>query len=155
EEARAEIRKLGLRVENDRIEAQDVTRDYVDREARLRSLHAQEEQYLAILKHATTVKDTLEVVSNLDQVRSEIEQQKAEFDALSKQVETVELTVGFTAEVDTQVFGLHWRPLYHLKVAARDGLNSVGDYVATLTSFFFYLPTILLWLATILVGGAI
>src|SRR5262249_49284705 len=94
-------------------------------------------------------------VSNLDQVRSEIEQQQAEFDALSKQVETVELTVGFTAEVDTQVFGLHWRPLYHLKVAARDGLNSVGDYVATLTSFFFYLPTILLWLATILVGGAI
>src|SRR5262249_42510137 len=55
EEIRAEIRKLGLRVESDRLEVQDVTKDYVDREARLRNLRAQEQQYLAILKRATTV----------------------------------------------------------------------------------------------------
>jgi len=155
EEARNEIRKLGLRVENDRLEAQDVTRDYVDREARLHSLRAQEQQYLAILKRATTVKDTLEVVSNLDQVRGQIEQQQAEFEALSKQVETVALTVSLSAEVDTQVFGLHWRPLYRLKMAARDGLDGLGNYAATLTAFAFYLPVILLWLGTLLVGSAI
>ena len=55
EEARSEIRKLGLRVEADRLEAQDVTKDYADREARLRNLRAQEAQYLGILKQADSI----------------------------------------------------------------------------------------------------
>ena len=89
---RAEIRQLGLRVENERLDAQDVTKQYVDQEARLRNLRAGEAQYLSILKHASTVSDTLEV-AKLNEVRGEIEQQQAEFDALSKQVETVAITV--------------------------------------------------------------
>jgi len=39
-------------------------------------------------------------------VRGEIDQQQAEFDALSKQVETVAITVSLRAEADAQVFGL-------------------------------------------------
>jgi hypothetical protein len=31
----------------------------------------------------------------------------------------------------------------------------LGDYTATMISFLFYLPTVLLWLITILVGAAI
>jgi hypothetical protein len=155
EEARSEIRKLGLRVEADRLEAQDVTKDYVDREARLHTLRAQEAQYLTILKQAKTVKDTLQVSDKLNEVRGEIEQQQAEFEALSKHVEMAALSVSLRAETDVQAFGLHWRPLYQLKLAAREGLQSLGDYVTTMTSFVFYLPAILLWLATILVGAAI
>ena len=154
EEVRTEIRKLGLRVDSDQLEAHDVTRDYVDREARLRNLRAQEQQYLAIMKRATTVKDTLEVSEKLNEVRGAIEQQQAEFNALSKQVETVAITVSLNAEADAQVFGLHWRPLLRLKIAARDGLDGVADYLATMTSLVFYLPSILLWLGTILIGAA-
>jgi len=40
----AEIRKLGLRVESEQMEAEDVTRQYIDQQARLRNLHAQEAQ---------------------------------------------------------------------------------------------------------------
>ena len=82
-------------------------------------------------------------------------QRQAEFDALSKQVETVAITVSLQAEADTQVFGLHWQPLYRLKVAARDGLDGVADYLSTMTAFALYLPSILLWLATILAGAAV
>jgi hypothetical protein len=155
EEVRGEIRKFGLRVESDRMEAQDVTKDYVDKEARLRNLRAQEEQYLGILKRAATVKDTLEVSDKLNGVRGEIEQQQGEFDALSKQVETVAITVSLRPEAEAQVFGLHWRPLYQLKLAARQGLDSVGEYAASMASFLFYLPTVLLWLGTILIGAAL
>ena len=155
EEVRAEIRKLGLRVDSERIEAQDVTRQYVDQAARLRNLRAQETQYLSILKQAYTVTDTLEVSEKLNEVRGEIDQQQAEFDALSKQVETVAITVSLRAEADAQVFGLHWRPLYQLKLAAREGLDGIADYTVAMTSFLFYLPAILLWLATILIGAAI
>jgi predicted membrane protein len=31
----------------------------------------------------------------------------------------------------------------------------VGDYAASMSSFIFYLPTVLLWLATILIGAAL
>ena len=155
EEARAEIRKLGVRVESERMEAQDVTRQYVDLDARLRNLRVEEAQYLSIMKRANTVKDTLEVSEKLSNVRGQIEQQQAEFQALSKQVETVEINVSLHTEAQAQVFGLHWRPLYQLKFAMREGLNSLGNYVAAMASFAFLLPTILLWLMTILLGAAV
>jgi hypothetical protein len=85
DEVRTEIRKLALRVESEKIEAQDVTRQYVDQAANLRNLRAEESQYLAILKQAKTVKDTLDVSEKLSEVRGQIDQQQAEFTALSKQ----------------------------------------------------------------------
>jgi hypothetical protein len=153
-EVRAQIHQLGVRVQSENIQAEDVTKQYVDQAARLRNLRAQEVQYLGILKSSRTVKDTLEVTEKLDGVRGEIEQQQAEFAALSKQVETVAFSISLRAEADAQVFGLNWRPLYQLKLSARQGLESVGDYAASMISFFFYLPSILLWLTTILVGAA-
>jgi hypothetical protein len=58
------------------------------------------------------------------------------------------------AEVDTQVFGLNWRPLVQLKIGARAGLQGLVDYVESITYLLFYLPTILIWLITILLGAA-
>ncbi len=155
EEVRAEIRKLGLRIESEKVEAQDVTRQYVDQEASLRNLRAEETQYLAILKQAKTVKDTLEVSEKLSDVRGQIEQQQAEFEALSKQIETVAITVTMRAEAEAQVFGLNWRPLYQMKIAFRDGLDGVADYASSMTAILFYLPAVVLWLGTILVGVAL
>jgi len=154
DEVRAQIRKLGLRVENESIEAQ-VTKQYVDHEARLRNLRAEEQQYLGILRKAANVKDTLEVSDKLNEIRGAIEERQAEFEALSKQVETVAINITLRAEADAQVFGLNWRPLYQLKIAAREGLDGLADYAASMTAFVFYLPTALLWLFTILGGAAI
>ena len=50
DEVRAQIRKLSLRVDSESIDAQDVTKQYVDQEARLRNLRSQEQQYLGILR---------------------------------------------------------------------------------------------------------
>jgi hypothetical protein len=142
-------------VDSERLDAQDVTKQYVDQDARLHNLKAEEEQYLAILKRASTVTDTLAVSEKLGEVRGEIEQQQAEFNALSRQVETVAITVSLTAPANTQVFGLHWRPLYQLKIAARDGLNGLGDYATAMVSVLFYFPAILLWMGTFLAGLAV
>jgi hypothetical protein len=155
-EVGAEIRKLGLRVESEQMEAEDMTRQYVDQQAHLRNLRAQEAQYLTILKQARTVKDTLDVSEKLNGVRGEIEKQQAEFEALSKQVETVAITVSLHSEAEANVvWGLHWRPLYELKLAVMQGLEGLADYATAMFSFVFYLPAILLWLATILVGAAL
>jgi hypothetical protein len=154
-EVGAEIRKLSLRLEGEQMEAEDVTRQYVDQQARLRNLHAQEAQYLVILKLAKTVKDTLEVSEKLNGVRGEVEQQQAEFEALSKQVEPVAVTVSLHSEAEANLFGLNWRPLYELKLAAMQGLEGLADYATAMFSLVFYLPAILLWLATILAGAAL
>lgn len=154
ESVRDQIRQLGLRVESERILAQDVTRQYTDQEANLRNLRAEEQQYLLILKQARTVKDTLEVSEKLSQIRGQIEQQQAEFNALSKQTETVAITTYLRAEAEARVFGLNWRPLYHVKAAFRDGLDGLASYFSAMTAFAFFLPTILLWAATVALSGA-
>jgi hypothetical protein len=155
EEARAEIRKLGLRVQSERIEAKDVTRQYVDEEANLRNLRAEEGQYLAILKQARTVKDTLDVSEKLGEVRGQIEQQQAEFGALSKQIETAAISISLESEAEARVFGMSWRPLYQVKVSLREGLDGLANYASTMTAAVFLLPTVLLWLATIIVVCAV
>jgi hypothetical protein len=150
DEVRTAIIKLAARIESEKSDATDVTKDYVDREARLRNLRASENQYLAIMRRAASVKDTLEVDNKLGEVRGQIEQQQAEFAALARQVETVLIAVTLHAEADAQVFGIHWRPLYQVKLGARDGLESLADYVSSMTAVLFRLPAVLLWLATII-----
>ena len=152
EEARAAIRKLGARIESEKVEAQDVTRQYVDDEAELRNLRSAETQYLTILKQARTVKDTLAVTDKLSEVRGQIEQQQAELNTLSKQVETVAIAVSLQSEAEAQVLGLQWRPLYQIKLALRDGLDGLGDYATTMMGIIFYVPALLLWLATFVTG---
>ena len=149
------IRKMGSRVDSERIEAEDVTRQYTDQEANLRNLKAEEQQYLMILKQAKTVKDTLDVSEKLSEVSGHIEQQQADFKALSKQVETVAIDISLRAEADARVLGLNWRPLYQMKLALRDGLDGVGNYFSAMTAFVFFLPTVALWLGTIILFGAI
>jgi len=154
EEARSEIRKLGLRVQSERIQAQDVTKQYVDEDANLRNLRAEEAQYLAILKQAHTVKDTLDVSEKLGDVRGQIEQQQAEFEALTKQIETAAISISLESEAEARVFGMNWRPLYQVKLAVREGLDGMASYASAMTSAIFLLPTVLLWLATIIVVSA-
>ena len=110
---------------------------------------------MTILQQAKTVKDTLNVSERLNAVRGEIEQQQAEFETLSRQVETVAITVSLHSEAEANVFGLHWRPSYELKLAMMQGLEGLADYATAMFSFVFYLPAILLWLATILVAAAL
>ena len=150
EQAQGEIRKLGLRVEAERVDAQDVTRQYVDQDARIRNLRAEEAGFLLILKQATTVKDMLAVSERLSEVRGQIEQQQAEFNALSRQIEMVSIAISLRTEPEPQVLGLNWRPGYQLKLALHDGLESVATYATTMTAILFYLPATLLWAGTIL-----
>jgi hypothetical protein len=155
EDARAEIRKLGLRVESEKIDAQDVSRQFVDQDANLRNLRAEETGYLAIMKQATTVKDMLAVAERLSEVRGQIEQQQAEFNALSRQIDTVALTISLRTEAEAQVFGLNWRPGYQLELALRDGLESLATYATAMTTILSCLPAVLLWAGTIAVGALI
>lgn len=76
------------------ITAEDVTRRYVDLEARIRSKRTAEETYLRLLKQARSVADVLKVEEQLAQIREEREVQEAELRQLKNEVSlsTVNLT---------------------------------------------------------------
>jgi Domain of unknown function (DUF4349) len=155
QEAEKRVNGLAVRIENETTTVTDSTRDYVDREARLRNLHAEEAQYLTIMKSASHVKDMLAVTEKLSDVRGEIEQEQAEFETLSRQVETASLKIALRTEVDTQVLGIEWRPLYQLKLAVRDGLDSVASYAITMLGLIFQLPAVALWFGTVIFLGVV
>jgi len=68
-----QIRGVGSRVIQERVTGQDVSEEYLDLEARIRSKKALEAQFLEIMKQARKVSDALEVQSQLADVRTEIE----------------------------------------------------------------------------------
>ncbi|PIQ91831.1 MAG: hypothetical protein COV69_04595 [Parcubacteria group bacterium CG11_big_fil_rev_8_21_14_0_20_39_14] len=149
DEAIAEIKKLAVKVENETTSAQDVTEKFVDLEAQLKSAQAQETQYLEILKRAVTVEEVLKVQQKLGETRSTIEKIQGQIQFLSRQVEMSTISVSLTSEADITVFGIRWRPLFVLKQSFRNMLKGLSGYIDAMIVFIFFLPRLILWLATI------
>ncbi|HEX5040980.1 MAG TPA: DUF4349 domain-containing protein [Candidatus Limnocylindria bacterium] len=72
---------------------QDVTREIVDLEARVRNLQASEASYREFLERAEKIDDVLAVQSRLDEVRGQIEQLQAQLQTVSGQADLSTLTV--------------------------------------------------------------
>ena len=155
EEVRKSLRALALTVGSEESIADDVTRQYVDSSATLRSYRAEEAQYLTILKRANTVKDVLEVTEKLNGVRREMEKTEAEYRSLSQQVQMCLFSIYMHREVRFSVFSIEWRPWNEIRFATRSGLESLAAYVNAIITFAFHLPSILLWVFTVLAGAAV
>lgn len=83
----------GFTVRNKNVSAENITDAYVDNEARLRNLRAQEEQVLTILKKANTVEDVLKVQTELYKIRGEAEALEARKKSWDKQVDYATITI--------------------------------------------------------------
>lgn len=68
-----EIRSTADKVIAETVKGEDVTEEFIDVEARLKAQKALEQQYLEIMKRASSVEDALYVQSELAEVRGEIE----------------------------------------------------------------------------------
>jgi cell division protein FtsL len=153
EDAKVEIHKLAGRIETEKTDTTDVTKQYVDLEAGLHNLRAEEAQYFQIMKSAKKVPDMLQVTEKLSEVRGEIERQQAELATLSKQVDTVALNISLRTEQLATPTQIHWQPISDVKLAINDALDNLSSYVSAMISFAVELPVILLWLATIVTGA--
>lgn len=72
-ETLTEIKAGPGRILSETIKGEDVTEEFIDIDARLRAKKALEQQFMEIMKRASTVDDALSVQSQLSDVRSEIE----------------------------------------------------------------------------------
>ncbi len=68
-----EIRKTSSRTIVETVKGEDVTEEFIDIDARLKTQKALEEQFLEIMKRANTVEDALDVQKQITEVRGEIE----------------------------------------------------------------------------------
>jgi hypothetical protein len=90
--AMADLTGLGT-VQSRSVSGQDVTNQYVDLNARLRTWEAQEAVLLRLMKRATSVEATLRVQSNLQDVQFRIEQIKGQLRVLENQTELATIDV--------------------------------------------------------------
>ncbi|MEE8402802.1 MAG: DUF4349 domain-containing protein [Candidatus Hydrothermarchaeaceae archaeon] len=100
-----EIKKLG-KVKSTSSSGQDMTEEYIDLDARLRTLEKQEGRLLEILENASTVEDLLKVEEHLGRVRGEIERITGRLRYLDNMVDLSTITVDmFEPEPITHSWG--------------------------------------------------
>jgi Flp pilus assembly protein TadB len=120
--ALSEIRGTASRVVQEKVTGQDVTEEFIDLEAGLRTKKALEAQFLEILKQAKTVDDALSVQTQIAEVRGEIEKLEGRRKFLENQTSLSTVTISIrTPEVfaagSTGFFSEVWR-------AVSDGVNA-------------------------------
>lgn len=145
EAVREQLRELAKRVRTDASTATDVSKQYIDTDARLRNYRAEEMQFLDILKHARTVADTLAATKELSEVRENIEETDAELQHLKDQIDLSAIEVSVSSE-ERASYAVHWSMGESIKSAwqsCRQGLADFGDFLLWLLLF---LPVMILWL---------
>jgi len=133
-----QIRALGS-VRSQTVNAEDVTEEYVDLQARLDALEHQHEQYSRIMEKAETVEDILRVQVEIERVQVEIERITGRMRYLDSRIDLATITVSLRepTPVGSDV-GHDFAAVFN---AAIEGFLFTIDAVIIL--FFTLLPLIL------------
>ena len=103
DEVRALVREQGSEVVFEDVGGRDVTAEFTDVDARLRTAEAAERQLLEILATARTVQDTLDVQRELLEVRSRIEVLQGQLNVLTNQTDLATITVRLHPAPDLRI----------------------------------------------------
>lgn len=144
-EAIEEIRGVGGCILHEKISGQDVTEEYIDLEARIRTKRALEAQFLEIMKQARKVSDALEVQTQLADVRAEIERLEGRRRFLENQsaLSTINITLSTPAPVvaaTTRGF------FYDLKAAFGDGVDTGTEIILGIIRFVIVMIPVTLFI---------
>jgi hypothetical protein len=150
----ADVRKLG-RVEEETRSNEEVSDQYVDLQARLKSARATEQRLIELLGTRTgKLQDVLEAERELARVRGEIESMQGQSTILLHRVNYATVQVDLSEEY-RQVLGSG--PVStgsKLRNALVEGFRNLQDGAVGLLVFLFAVgPSLLFWLAILLVPG--
>jgi len=125
DEAVAAIRGLAIRVNQEHQQVDDVTDQYIDLDARMRTLEATETELRALLaesrQRARKVSEIMEIYEELIEVRSQIEQIRTQLNSFDKlaALSTINLELVPTEAAKPVVDSDEWRPGDTLRGSAR------------------------------------
>jgi hypothetical protein len=139
-----QIRNAGSRVVQEKVTGQDVTEEFIDLEARIKTQKALELQFLEIMKQAHTVEDALEVQRQIADVRTEIEKLEGRKRFLENQASLSTITVNLLSPsaivVNTSGFGRS------IREALADGVDVAITIVLFLIRFVIVMVPIVVLL---------
>lgn len=144
-----EIKKLATKVERENVDAEDVTTQLVDLEARLRNLRATETQYLELMKRSGSISDIGNVVQYLSQTRGQIEQLESQIKHMSNQVAMSSIQISLESVSEGQIGGIVWRPFATAKRAFSNLLADLAAFADWLIAFLISLPIWILRLTVV------
>src|SRR5262245_11540063 len=138
-----EIRAVGGRILHEKSSGQDVTEEYIDLEARIRTKKALEAQFLEIMKQAHRISDAMEVQTQLAEVRTEIERLEGRRRFLENQ--SALSTINITLHTPIQVVAAATRGFfYDLKAAFGNGVDmGSGIFLGVIQFVIVMIPVML------------
>lgn len=138
-----ELRKTANRVIVETVKGQDVTEEFIDIEAQLKTKKALEEQFLEIMKRSNSVEDALNVQRELANVRGEIEKIEGRKRFLENQasLSTIKIKLQSPTAFSTNSSGF----FYELKESIGNGFDAALSFILGLvTVVIALLPFLLL-----------
>lgn len=142
EETFAELKKVATLVVSEGTSGADVTNQYIDLAARLKSLQAEEQAYQNLLGQAQKVSDILEITQQLSTVRGEIESLQGQLRSLASQTDLASISVSVTE--DPRIAGdQSFRPLAEFRAAVSLLLQELGRMGTNLITFLIVAAPIL------------
>ncbi|MFM9840774.1 MAG: DUF4349 domain-containing protein [Cyclobacteriaceae bacterium] len=135
------VLKLATKVESKNITTEDVTEQFIDTEARLKTKKELEIRFREILKHAKTVEEILSIESQLSNVRTEIESAEGKLNYLKSQIAMSTLTITYYELIATD-FGFASKFVHSL----REGWDNLLAFLIGLVS---------IWPFVLAIGGGV
>ena len=137
----SELGSVDGKIVNKKINIEDITADYLDVEARLKSKKELEARYIQLLAKATKVTDMLEIEKQLNDQRTEIESVEGRFKFMQHEVANnlLHITVTETKTVTSGFFGKV------LKALSNGWSFFVGFLIVLLTLWPFILFGCTIW----------
>jgi hypothetical protein len=140
-----EIRAVGERILHEKSSGQDVTEEYIDLEARIRTKRALEAQFLEIMKQARKISDAMEVQTQLAEVRTEIERLEGRRRFLENQ--SALSTINITLHTPTPIVAAATRGFfYDLKAALGDGMDTGAEIFLGIIRFVIVMIPVTLFI---------
>jgi hypothetical protein len=146
ESAVTELKQLG-RVDQETQSGEEVTKEFIDRAARLKNARATEQRLLDVLReHTGKVKDILDAEQEIARVRGEIEQMEADQRALQTRVDFATVQLSVQEEYKASLQGAPPSTSTRLRNAAIQGYKTVVESVIGFGVWALQsLPALVLW----------
>jgi hypothetical protein len=140
-----EIKKLASNTPQENVSGQDVTEEFIDLEARIKTQKALEQQFLEIMRQAYKVADALEVQRQIADVRTDIEKLEGRKRFLENRASLSTITVNIQTPkpviaVTSTSFG------HSVREAASDSIGMASDMVLLFVRFAILMMPILLFI---------